>query len=300
MFDAWRAAHEPALVDIKVNDLPRNLIHTLSEDLLSRFSDLPVLDRYDLYQRLMDYWTEVMQDDVYLIAADGWAEATRPRGIIEDKERKIKETPDLVKGRGKGARKYKMDVLPPARIVARYFADAQTAIDTLKAKEEAAVRELEELVAEHNGEEGALAAALNEKGAVTRDGVKEALKTLEGAAESEDESDVLTRCLALIVQVAAAEKAVKGAQDAMDQRVFARYGKLTEAEVKTLVVEDKWLATLRAAVDEEVHELMLRLAARVAELEERYNRPLPALAHAAEVFGALVEGHLEKMGLVLR
>src|SRR5439155_1596253 len=94
--------------------------------------------------------------------------------------------------------------------------------------------------------------------------------------------------------------AVKGAQDAMDQRVFARYGKLTEAEVKTLVVEDKWLATLRAAVDEEVHELMLRLAARVAELEERYNRPLPALAHAAEVFGALVEGHLEKMGLVLR
>jgi type I restriction enzyme M protein len=89
VFETWRAAHEPALKGIKVNDLPRELIHTLSEDLLARFGELPLLDRYDVYQRLMDYWAEVMQDDVYLIAADGWVEAARPRGIVEDKERKI-------------------------------------------------------------------------------------------------------------------------------------------------------------------------------------------------------------------
>ena len=71
---------------IKVNDLPRELIHTLSEDLLARFADLPLLSRYDVYQRLMDYWSDVMQDDVYLIAADGWLEAAKPRGIVEDKE----------------------------------------------------------------------------------------------------------------------------------------------------------------------------------------------------------------------
>ena len=53
----------------------------------------------------MDYWDEVMQDDVYLIASDGWVEAAKPRAIIEDKEKKIKETPDLTIKR----KKYKMD-----------------------------------------------------------------------------------------------------------------------------------------------------------------------------------------------
>ena len=35
--------------------------------MLASFVDLPLLAAYDVYQRLMDYWDEVMQDDVYLI-----------------------------------------------------------------------------------------------------------------------------------------------------------------------------------------------------------------------------------------
>jgi type I restriction enzyme M protein len=79
--------------------------------------------------------------------------------------------------------------------------------------------------------------------------------------------------------------------------VLTRYGKLTEDEIKTLVVEDKWLASLRAAIDGEVQRLTQRLAGRVKELEERYAQPLPALEREVEVFSARVEGHLEKMGL---
>ena len=109
--------HEPVLKGLEIDANPKDIIRTLAEDLLARFADLPLLDSYDVYQRLMDYWDEVMQDDVYLITADGWEEAVKPRGIIEDKEKKIKETPDLIIKR----RKYKMDLIPPALIVARYF-----------------------------------------------------------------------------------------------------------------------------------------------------------------------------------
>ena len=98
---------------------------------------IPISDAYDMYQRLMDYWDEVMQDDVYLIAADGWSEAAKPRGIVEDRDKKIKETPDLTIKR----RKYKMDLIPPELIVARYFADEQAAVEALQAKQEAAARE---------------------------------------------------------------------------------------------------------------------------------------------------------------
>ena len=81
--------HEPLLSGgSKLTPVPRTVIDTLSEDLLARFVNLPLLSAYDMYQQLMDYWDDVMQDDVYLIAGDGWIEAAQPRGIIVDKERK--------------------------------------------------------------------------------------------------------------------------------------------------------------------------------------------------------------------
>jgi len=170
VFAGWRAAHEPALRGIAVDDRPRELIHTLSEDLLARFADLPLLSRYEVYQRLMDYWAEVMQDDVYLIAADGWLDAARPPGIVEDEARKIEETPDLTIKR----RKYKMDLIPPGLIEARFFA-AEAALEALRAEQETAARTLEEFIEEHGAEEGLLAEAVNDKGKITKASVKEAL-----------------------------------------------------------------------------------------------------------------------------
>jgi type I restriction enzyme M protein len=294
VFDGWRKAHEPRLKGLKVNDLPRQVIHILSEDLLARFSDLPLLSRYDAYQRLMDYWTETMQDDVYLVAADGLVEAAKPRGVIEDKEKKIKETPDLTIGR----KKYKMDLVPPALIVARYFAKEQAAIDELQTRQDTAPRELEEFVEERTGEQGLLEDATNDKGKVTKGGVKDRLKAIEGESESDDERDALTRCLELIGAESEATEAVKDAQAALDERVLTRYAKLTEAEIKTLVVEDKWFACIRSAIEGEVLRLTQQLAGRVKELDQRYAQPLPVLGREVRALDTKVEGHLKKMGLV--
>ncbi|MCP9453064.1 MAG: type I restriction-modification system subunit M [Nitrospira sp.] len=293
VFDGWRKAHAPLLKGLTVNDLPRKVIHTLGEDLLARFGALPLLDRYDVYQRLMDYWAETMQDDVYLIAADGWREAAKPRAVIDEKEKNIKETPDLTIRR----KKYKMDLIPPALIVARYFKDEQAAIDELQAKREAATRELEEYIEEHGGDEGLLADATSDKGKITKAAVKERLKAIGRDAELADERAALETCLQLFEAEAEASKAESEAQAALDEKVLKQYAKLTEAEIKALVVEDKWFAAIRAAVEGEVQRLPQRLAARVKELEERYAQPLPAIELEVETLTAKVEGHLKKMGL---
>ncbi|HUP21642.1 MAG TPA: N-6 DNA methylase [Thermoanaerobaculia bacterium] len=294
IFEAWRKTHRPGLLGLRIGDSPKTVIHTLSEDLLVRFADLPLLSRYVVYQRLMDYWAEVMQDDVYLVAADGWAEAAKPRGIIEDKEAKVKEAPDLTIKR----KKYKMDLIPPALIVARFYAAEQAAVEDLHAEQEAAARELEDFVEEHTGEEGLLEDATNDKGKVTKGGVKDRLKALQGEPESDEERDALTRCLELIEAESEAGKAVKDARVTLDRQVLARYAKLIEVEIKTLVVEDKWFASIRAAIEGEVERLTQQLAGRVKELEERYARPLPALEHEVEACSVKVEGHLRKMGLL--
>ena len=295
IFDAWREAHQPVLKGIETNANPKNIIHTLSENLLARFSELPLLSRYDVYQRLMDYWDETMQDDVYLIAANGWVEAAKPRGIIADKGKKIKEKPDLTVKR----RKYKMDLIPPTLVVARYFAAEQTVIEVLKTRQEATTHELEKLVEEHTGEDGLLQDAANDKGKVTKVGVKARLRAIREEPEIDEERDALIRCLVLIEAQSKAGKAVKQAQAALDQQVLAHYATLTEAQIKALVVVDKWFAGLRDAVEGEVQQLTQQLAGRVKELEERYARPLPELERDVEAFGAKVEGHLKRMGLSL-
>ena len=269
------------------------MIRRLAEDLLARFTGLPLLDRYDIYQRLMDYWQDTMQDDVYLIAAEGWLEAAKPRAVIEDKEKKIKEEPDLKLGR----QKYKMDLVPPALIVARYFAKEQAAIDELQTKQEAAERELVEYVEENSGEEGLLADAVNEKGKVTKAAVRERLVEIGMDPDLAEERVGLEKCIEIIEVEAEAARAVRDAQAALDEQVFKRYAKLTEVEIKGLVIQDKWFTTLRTSIEDEIQRLAQRLSTRVKDLEERYAKNLPELEREVAKFTVKVEDHLIIMGV---
>src|SRR5689334_20320694 len=106
----------------------------------------------------MDYWAETMQDDMFLVGSEGWIDAAKPRLAIDNKERKIKETPDLVVGR----KRYKMDLIPPALIVAHYFAAEQANVEELEAERAQAEQAIEEFVEEHSGEEGLLEDARTE------------------------------------------------------------------------------------------------------------------------------------------
>ena len=292
IFNEWKTTHEPLLNSLKVGALPKEVIHTLSEDLLERFADLPLLNKYDVYQRLMDYWAEVMQDDVYLIAADGWVEASKPRGIIEDKEKKIKETPDLTIQK----KKYKMDLVPPSLIVASYYADDKAVIEALEAKKDAATRELEEFIEEHSGEEGLLEDAKTEKDTITKTSVKDRLKELKNEPDNAEEYEVVSRCLGLLEAEAEADKRVNDTQIALDVKVLAHYGKLTEDEIKNLVIYDKWFPAIRAAVEGEVQHLTQVLAGRVNELEDRYAATMPELEKDVDEFNVKVETHLKQMG----
>ncbi len=135
------------------------------------------------------------------------------------------------------------------------------------------------------------------QGKVTKGGVTERLKAIRCEPENDEEHDALKHCRTLIETEAETARVVKEAQARLDEQVLARYGTLTETEIKTLAVEDKWFASIRVAVEGEVQRLTQQLAGRVKELEERYARPLPELEWEVEAFGAKVEGHLKRMGL---
>ncbi len=292
----WYAAHRPSLQAIKPDSRPNDLIATISDDLLARFRPVPLLDEYDVYEQLMTYWHTVMHDDVFLVMHEEWVNASRPRPTIEDKDRKLSETPDLVIGAGKKAAKYKMDLIPPALVVARYFADGQARVDESAVEAEAAAQAVEEYADEHGGDEDLLSDALNDKGKLTQAAVKDALREAR-AVDDEETIECAEAALELLQADAAAKKAAKEAQAALDTATLKKYGALTEADVQTLVLDDKWGVSIRDRVVAEVNALTLDLLTRIQQLGDRYAETVGDLDAELTALEAKVARHLEDMGV---
>ena len=189
-------------------------------------------------------------------------------------------------------------MIPTALVIARYFAAEQSAIEKLEAEVAASEQALEEMAEEHGGEDGLLDAAKNDKDKLTKASVAARLKDIKGDADAADERKVLNDYLALAEKAAATSAKVSDAQEELLLKVAAQYGKLTEEEIKTLVVDEKWLAALAAAVQGELDRVSQTLTGRIRQLAERYATPLPQLTGEVATLAARVDEHLKKMGAV--
>jgi len=272
LFEKWKRASAPCMKGIAIGSKPKALIETLSEDLLETFQKARLLDPYDVYQHLMDYWAETMQDDAYILVQEGW------KAVLDGKPN--------------------TDLIPQPLIVARYFAKEQAGIEEMETERDAITRQMEELDEEHGGEDGLLAEAKTDKGKLTVKSVKARLAEMDDDKDADEERKVLEAYLALIEKESEASKMVKYTQKALDIIVAAKYQKLSEDEVKTLVVDDKWLARLAADVQSELDRVSQALTGRIRQLAERYATPLTQLTDKVATLAARVDEHLKKMGAV--
>ena len=387
IFVQWRNTNTPALKGFDKDEHPKALIETVAEDLLTKFRNAPLLDAYDIYQHLMDYWAEIMQDDCYLIAADGWMAKTRR--VMEE----------VKSGKKKGDMKDKgwaCDLIPKPYVVDHYFAKEQAELDDLQDELDTVSASLTELAEEHSGEEGALkdvstksdaqeaytqalVAVWNEEDkdassvynilldqseeyaaeiraltdnhflSVLKNGrsklTLKALRDRQSVTSDPNESAALTsyldaykaqkaatkeaselldkvekqyqkrlktaplpenlvdlhatvRYLNLLDEQSAFKSKVKEADAALDKLAYDKYSQLSVNEIKTLVVDDKWLATLAMAVQGELDRVSQTLTTRIRQLAERYNTPLPKLVSEVASLSVRVDEHLKRMGAV--
>lgn len=275
-FADWQAANTPLLNGIQIRNRPKVLIETLSENLLETFRAVPavasLVDAYDIYQHGMDYWAETLQDDVWMLASDGWQ-------ALQDG-------------------KPNFDLIPAELVIARYFAAEAASIESIAAARDAISRQMEEMDEEHAGDDGLLAEARTDKGKLSAKSVKDRLKVIKHDRDAAEERKLLENYADLIDQEAAAGKAVKEGRKALDSLVVRQYGQLSAAEIKTLVVQDKWLAALAAQVQSELDRVSQTLTGRIRQLAERYATPMPQLAEEVETLAARVDEHLKKMGFI--
>lgn len=301
LFAKWKASNAPRLKGFAQDGHPKALVETLSEDLLTNFAKAPLLDHYDIYQHFMDYWSEIMQDDCYIISADGWKAGANVREILQVKNKDGKLVWPEAHDYKKGKRRFKSDLIPGNILIARYFVAEREVIEAIEQELAEIEQELDEQKDEQNGEEGLLAEVIEgegEKQKIAAKAVKARLKEIGKDSEFADERKVLEDYTALLEKQADAKSRLKAAQEDMDEKIATKYPKLAEDEIKTLVVDDKWLATLAASVQGEMDRVSQTLTSRVRELAERYATPLPQLADIVATLATRVDEHLKKMGAV--
>lgn len=328
VFAEWRDANLATMRNYGPGQHPKDLIHSLSEDLLNRFNAAPLLDGYDAYQHIMTYWADTMQDDAYQLTSDGWDAAKVMREIIKvkDGDKMVwPEPPDMILKAGRGQRGFVAEVVPPPLIVTRFFADEKAALDVLEAAVEDVEQRMTELDEEHSGEDGLLAECRTAKGKLTaallkarrkelaseldagffkrydkvakKGGLDDAIKTEFVEAIPEFlEMFAIDDMLRLIEKQSAKASAAKEAKIKLDVQTVAKYPKLTDEEVKALVVEDKWIASMEAAINGERDRIAQALTGRIKTLVERYAEPLPTITQRAERLEAKVADHLKVMG----
>ena len=306
VYTSWHKRNSPTLKEIRKNQKPKQIIHQLSENLLLAFSGKQLIDNYDIYQYLMNYWADVMQDDVYSLVTDGWEAGNQ-----------IEYSPNKKDWEGR--------IIPKLLLTKTYFRKEQEAIENLEAKRDEFTRKMEEMAEEHSGEEGPMEEVKNEKGKITKANVQARIRELikevshqhkgtklmkvaepkvkykkfsldNSELDNElDELTILEKYLSLIENEAELNKKIKDAQTALETKLLSKYKVLSKEDIKTLTVDKKWLAHINHEVQNEMDKVSQRLAMRLNELVERYNLPLPVLADKVKALEKKVNAHLGKI-----
>jgi type I restriction enzyme M protein len=286
LFVEYKENNHTRMNAIGADTKPKDFIKAIAEDLLERYANKPLIGQYDVYQHLLDYWNDTMKDDVYLLVEDGWV-ATVKR-IIEKNKKTGKET-------DKG---WTCDLIPKTLVINRFLASAQQAVWDVETALESVQAEIMTIEEEHAGEEGLLSDATNDKGNLTKATVTTFIKDNKTKSTEKEAVALANILLKLFNRDTDLKKELKVKATALDDLTLTKYKALTEAEVRTLVVDDKWLASLRAVIQTEIDAISQRLTGRVKELSDRYENSLGELDSQTKTLEDKVNIHLEKMGLV--
>jgi type I restriction enzyme M protein len=282
VFNEWEKRNIKILKGLKIADKPKELILTISEDILNSFAKLDLIDKYEVYQHLMNYWAETMQDDAYMIVFGGW-----------------KVEINILKNKNGKETGWDCDLIPKEIVIKRYFFAQQEKIDGLKNELEEISQNKETLEEENSGEDDLFADSRSDAGKITKNDLNKRIKEIKGDSEYEDELKVLKEYLNLIEKESYLKKQIKEAEETLDKELLKKYNSLTEDEIKILVVDDKWMTSIRNAIKSEMERISQKLAGRIKELAERYSTPLPELTKEVEELSKKVEGHLKNMGFEL-
>jgi len=295
LLDAWQNDTAALLREQGKDCKPKELISQIGEDLLLRFSDIALVNKYDVYQHLMDYWNDIMQDDLYVIASDGWEIGKVPGRKIKSTKNKGVVTHKPIEG----IEGIESKLISSELLIEKYFKTEYQAILDKEAKTEEVKAKMEELEEENNGDNGdTFQDCRGGKGAITKGALETCIKDNKDKESFKVELKIWNEYLDLFKEEAKIKNEAKEERKKLEKLVWEKYKTLSMDEIQQIVLDLKWLGNVKAAINTEMESISQRLTTRIKELGERYDTKLGDLASDTQSLESKVSEHLQKMGLV--
>ncbi len=260
--DSWCNYVRERMLKLEKGNRPKQLIEDWSQKLLDvMLAHGGLVDAYDVYQKLMEYWADTLQDDCYMIAHDGW------KAPLE-KDR-----------RNATYRQMSCDLLPVPIVVNEFFSKDEEKINNLQKRRDELLAKMNELLEE----------AVED---IPEDDIDEIIAAKKKVKKDEYyksiESDKKTK-----------DKELNKAISELTDKVVAKYDNITDAEIRELVVNKKWLSSIVYGIRSVMRKVSQQLTTNVLSLAERYEDTLPKINKEIEELESKVNEHLAEMGFAV-
>lgn len=362
IFEQWKEEVKDILLGIDADTNPKELIRMIAAMLRVAYEQARLLDNYDVYDCLLNYWNAKLQDDVYAIKSGGYAVAREIDYEYAKKKQKDESGETVEVDDTSKVKSFEGALIPKEIMEAVFFAEELAELTALMEQSAALEAELDEMREEESGDEGLLKEALNEKGdSIPKANLNKRIKELDAkktsaimdaitqlvalfdenktvemealirevpelgefdirnkngtfgkaklkaalkvAAETAvvpeiyaDEYAALTLYAQKYAEMDAVDKAYKAARKALDEKLVAKYAKLTDDEIKHLLFDMKWMAKLAADVCDEIEQVLNTLSSKVLLIAKRYEHTLSEIEDRTAKSRAAVVSALERMG----
>jgi type I restriction enzyme M protein len=269
IFSQWRAAIKDILLGIDSETNPKELIRTISVMLLKAYESARLLDNYDVYDCLLNYWNAKLQDDVYVIKATGYEAGREIDYEYAQKKAKDENGETISVDDTSKVKSFEGALIPREIIEAVYFAEELAAINALMEQSAALEMELDEMREEESGDEGLLKDVLNDQGdSIPKANLFKRLKELESKKTSAV-MDAMTRLVAFFDEGKAEEMEalIREVSELAEYDIRNKNGTFGKAKLKAALK----LAADSAVVPEiykEEYDALLAYAAKFAEKDE--------------------------------
>ncbi|WRA75120.1 type I restriction-modification system subunit M [Helicobacter pylori] len=275
--------------DLEPGFNPKTLIESVCSKVLKEFEKVEILDKYGVYQLFKDYYNEVLQDDWFLISFNGFESAKNLRKLtpLKDKNKKANylEEPDFVIQKTY----YKSDLIPKHLIKQRFFEKETKELEELENALNEKEALLDEFIEEHSNEEG-LFDGLKINESVLK-------KELKNATDLEDEK-ILKTALEWLEAKNKALKMKNKAYEELELKAFHQYKNLEINEIKDLIIKDKWLNSLKNALENKIQKRINAFTSALNEIISSYSNSLLELDKEVKESESKVLEHLKDLGLM--
>ncbi len=275
--------------DLEPGFNPKTLIESVCSKVLKEFEKGEILDKYGVYQLFKDYYNEVLQDDWFLLSFDGFISAKELRKLnpLKDKNKKANylEEPDFIIQKTY----YKSDLIPKHLIKQRFFEKEAKELEQLENALNEKEANFEEFIEEHSNEEG-LFYELKINESVLK-------KELKNATDSEDKK-ILKTALEWLEAKNKALKIKNKAHEELELKAFHQYKNLELGEIKDLIIQDKWLKSLKNALENKILKRINAFTSTLNGIIQTYSNSLLELDKEVKESESKVLEHLKDLGLL--